>query len=229
MGIRRTIPAIVAALLVGAVSAAAPIAASAGTPACGPGCIGVFSGELGSYAQQNFIEHVWGGTASVGTPTGLTQASGSDASEDFINPHPGKVSDYFNLGLVSADVNSHYGNLKASQLEYAPLGVPTGLCVAAADDPYQNEALSLQSCTIPGRTVWIIGTSLSPSTAVKGFFPIVSGATSDFAHPFTMSYPRHVDTSETLPPIRLRHLKFLGADKTVPAEQLWGVKFGALQ
>jgi hypothetical protein len=34
---------------------------------------------------------------------------------------------------------------------------------------------------------------------------------------------------ETLPPIRLRHLKFLGAAEAVPAQQLWGVKFGALQ
>ena len=229
MGVKRTIRAAVAVLIASGVSAAAPVAASAGTPACGTGCIGVFSDELGTYAQPNFIEHVWGGAASIGTPTGLTQASGSDSSEDFINPHPGLVSDYYNLGLVSADVDRHYAGLKASQLEYAPLGMLTGLCVGAADDPYQNEPLSLQSCTIPGRTVWIIGTSLSPSTAVKGFFPIVSGATSDFAHPFTMSYPRHVDTSETLPPIRLRHLKFLGADKTVPAEQLWGVKFGALQ
>ena len=47
---------------------------------------------------------------------------------------------------------------------------------------------------------------------MKGFFPIVSGATADFEHPFTMSYPRHVDTDEMLPPIRLRHLEFLGAD-----------------
>jgi len=229
MGGKRTIRAAVAVLIAGGVSAAAPVVASAGTPACGPGCIGVFSNELGSYAQPNFVEHVWGGTASIGTPTGLTQASGSDSSEDFINPHPGFVSDYYNLGLVSAEVNRQYGSLRASQLEYAPLGVPTGLCVGAADDPYQNEALSLRSCTIPGRTVWIIATSLSPASAAKGFFPIVSGATSDFSHPFTMSYPRHVDTSETLPPIRLRHLKFVGADKTVPAQQLWGVRFGELQ
>ena len=226
MGVKRTIRAAVAVLIASGLSAAAPVAASAGTPECGPGCIGVFSNELGSYAQPNFVEHVWGGTASIGTPTGLTQASGSDSSEDFINPHPGDVTDYYNLGLVSADVNQHYGSLKASQLEYAPLGVPTGLCVGVADDPYQNEALSLQSCTIPGRTVWIIGTSLSP---VKGFFPIISGATSDFSHPFTMSYPRHVDASETLPPIRLRHLEFRGDDKTVPAQQLWGVKVGPLQ
>jgi hypothetical protein len=187
----------------------------------------VFSDELGTYAQPSFVEHVWGGVATVGTPTGLTQASGSDSSEDFMNPHQGDVTDYYNLGLVSADVNRHYGSLKASQLEYSPLGVPTGLCVGVAASPYQNEALSLQSCTVPGRTVWIIATSLSPATA--GFFPIVSGDTADFSHPFAMSYPHHVDTSQMLPPIRLRHLQFEGADHAVPAEQLWGVKLGSLQ
>jgi len=212
------------------VSAVAPVAASAGTPQCGPSCIGVFSDELGTYAQPNFVEHVWGGTASIGTPTGLTQASGSDSSEDFVNPHPNEdVSDYYNLGLVSAAVNRHYGTLKASQLEYAPLGVPTGLCVGVAADPYQNEALSLQSCTVSGLTVWIIGTSLSPATAGMGFFPIVSGATSDFSRPFAMSYPHHVDTGETLPPIRLRHLEFQGPNHLLPAQQLWGVKLGGLQ
>jgi hypothetical protein len=229
MGVKRTIRAAVAVLVAAGVSAAAPVAASAGTPQCGPECIGVFSNELGTYAQPTFVEHVWGGTARIGTPTGLTRASGADSSEDFVNPHPVLVSDYYNLGLVSAAVNRHYGTLKASQLEYAPLGVPSGLCVGTAVNPYQNEALSLQSCAVAGRTVWVIGTSLSPATAVHGFFPIVSGATSDFSHPFTMSYPRHVDTSETLPPIRLRHLEFLGADKTVPPQQLWGVKFGPLQ
>jgi hypothetical protein len=128
--------------------------------------------------------------------------------------------------MVSAEVNSHYGSLKASQLEYAPFGVLTGSCVGVATDPFENEALSLQPCTVPGRTVWIIGTTLSPTT--PGYFPIVSGATSDFSRPFAMSYPRNVDTTEALPPIRLRHLQFQGDESTLPDTQLWGVKAGPL-
>ena len=62
-----------------------------------------------------------------------------------------------------------------------------------------------------------------------GLFPIVSGATRDFAHPFTMTYPRHVNTAATLPPIRLRHLEFRGPERTVPETQLWGVAKGPLQ
>jgi hypothetical protein len=202
--------------------------ARAATPQCGSACLGVFSSELGTYASPNFVEHVFGGVARIGTPTGLTTASGVDSSEDFINPHPGKVSDYYALGLVSADVNRRYGTLTASQLEYAPLGKPTGLCVGIPADPFPGEPLSLQSCRIPGRTVWIIGTSLSPATAAAGLFPIVSGATKDVSHPFAMTYPRHPNVN-ALPPIRLRHLKFRGPDGAVPGRQLWGVKMGALQ
>jgi hypothetical protein len=230
MSIKTTVRTAMAALaVVGGVSAAAALPASAATPACGPHCLAVFSSELGTYAQPNFVEHVFGGKATVGQPTGLTKASGSDSSEDFINPHPGSVSDYYAMGLVSADVNRHYGALTASQLEYTPSGVPSGLCVGVATDPFQGEALSLQPCTVPGRTVWIIDTKDSPATAAAHYFPIVSGATTDFSRPFAMTYPRHVNTAKTLPPIRLRHLQFHGDEHAVPARQLWGVVPGALQ
>lgn len=122
--------------------AAAPLSASAATPACGPNCLSVFSPELGTYAHPNFVEHVFGGTATIGQPTGLNTASSSDSSEDFINPHPGTVSDYYAMGMVSAGVNNHYSSLTASQLEYAPSGIPSGLCVGVATEPFENEALS---------------------------------------------------------------------------------------
>jgi hypothetical protein len=230
VSIKTTVRTVMATLTIaGGVSAAAPLPASAATPACGPHCLAVFSSELGTYARPNFVEHVFGGTASVGQPTGLTTASGSDSSEDFINPHPGLVSDYYAMGLVSGDVNRHYGTLTASQLEYAPSGMPSGLCVGVATDPFQGEALSLQPCTVPGRTVWIIDTKDSPATAAAHYFPIVSGATTDFSRPFAMTYPRHVNTAKTLPPIRLRHLQFHGDEHAVPTRQLWGVLAGALQ
>jgi hypothetical protein len=229
VSVKKVLQAAAATLTVAVgVGAAAPLSASAATTECGPSCLSVFSPELGTYANPNFVEHVFGGTATIGQPTGLNTASSSDSSEDFINPHPGTVSDYYAMGMVSAEVNSHYRSLTASQLEYAPSGSPSGLCVGVATDPFENEALSLQPCTVPGRTVWIIGTTLSPATAAAHLFPIVSGATSDFSRPFAMSYPRHVDTTETLPPIRLRRLQFQGDERTLPASQLWGVVRGIL-
>lgn len=100
--------------------------------------------------------------------------------------------------------------------------------MGVAVDPFENEAPSLQPCTVPGRTLWIIATTLSPATAAAHLFPIVSGATTDFSRPFAMSYPRHVDTTETLPPTRLRRLQFQGHERTLPANQLWGVVHGIL-
>jgi hypothetical protein len=65
----------------------------------------------------------------VGEPVGLKQASGSDSSEDIV-PRGGHVSDFYVAGMVSAEVNTHYGSLQAVQQEHAPFGIPTGLCVA---------------------------------------------------------------------------------------------------
>ena len=114
LSIRRKVLAAAATLtIVGGVSAAATGAASAATPACGPACISVFSSELGTYADPNFVEAVLGGgAATVGQPVGLKQASSTDPSQDILPggaTRGGKVSDFYADGMVSAEVNSHYG------------------------------------------------------------------------------------------------------------------------
>ena len=65
MSLKKKVGAIAAALTtVCGMSAAAAIPASAATPACGQYCIGVFSSELGTFAEPNFVEHVFGGVAT---------------------------------------------------------------------------------------------------------------------------------------------------------------------
>lgn len=76
--------------------------------------------------------------------------------------------------------------------------------------------------------MFIIGTTLSPTTAADHLFPILSGATTDFARPFAMTYPAHVNTASPLPPIRLDHLVFSGSQHTLADDQLWGVTKGLL-
>jgi len=93
------------------------------------------------------------------------------------------VSQFYADGMVSAAVNEHYGSEPAVQLEYAPYGRPTGLCTAVATTAHQNEGLSLQPCSTPGTTVWILDTADSPGTAS---FPIVNGSDTDpGADPFS--------------------------------------------
>ncbi|MED7827708.1 hypothetical protein, partial [Streptomyces chiangmaiensis] len=62
----------------------------------------------------------------------------------------------------------------------------------------------------------------SPKTAAKGHFPIVNGSTTDFAHPYAMTYygdPCHKHAADK--PIRIAHL--LNNPAHVHDNQLWGV------
>ena len=80
-------------------------------------------------------------------------------------PGDGLVSDMYAAGLESAKVDSHYGGEKATQLDYAPFGIGTGLCVGLATAAYQNEGLTLQQCSVSAGTVWILDHADSPATA----------------------------------------------------------------
>jgi hypothetical protein len=156
----------------------------------------------------------------------LKPGSLSDASEDNL-PVGGKVvGDFYTDGMVSAAVNTKYAGLKAAQIEFAPGGKPTGLCVGLARAPYRNEGLTLQHCNVPGLTVWIIDTPDSPSTAAAGYFPIVNAATTDFVHPYAMDLPNYEVANHETPQIRANKLQFLGSNKTLPDRQLWGAHFG---
>lgn len=225
---RKTLAAVATLTLVGGVSAAATGAASAATPACGPGCISVFSSELGTLDHPNFVEAVLGGGgANVGQPVGLKQASGTDPSQDFRpggTDTGGTVSDFYAAGMVSAEANSHYGSLPAVQQKYAPFGNETGLCVGLASVAHQNQGLTLQPCSVPGTTVWIVG----PAT-MSGYFPIINASTTDFSRPFAMHLPRNEVASGRPLQMQVRRLQFRTSEKTLPARQLWGAVFGVLE
>jgi hypothetical protein len=199
--------------------------ANAATPECGMMCGSVFSRELGSYAQTGPVEAVLGGVARVGQPVILKPPSRSDPSQDII-PEGQSVSDFFEAGLVSADVNSHYGSLMGVQQRYAPFGIGTDLCVGLAKVAYQNEGLTLQPCDVSARTVWIIDT---PDSHVPMYFAIVNASTTKFERPFAMDLRRDeiVNDRKTLQ-IHVRRLKFLTDDKILPDSQLWGFIPGVL-
>jgi hypothetical protein len=222
MSIKSKALAAAAALTVAAgLSTVGTLPASAATPQCGPRCIQIFSAKFGTNANPNFVETVFQGVARVGQPTILARPSSSNPAGDLIATAPGGglVSDFFATGLVSAAVNQHYGNLNAAQIEYAPFGKPTGLCAGLATTAYQNEGLTLQPCSTPGgTTVWIIDTADSPATA-PARFPIVSGSTTDFTHPFAMTIhgnPAH----KRFPQIKVQRLR--GNPDHVRVSQLWG-------
>jgi hypothetical protein len=208
----------------GGLSLGGTLSARAATPECGDDCISIFSRELGTYTHPNVVETVLGGVAKVGQPVILKRASSSDPSQDFL-PRGGLVSDFYAAGMVSADVNRHYGDLTAAQIEYAPFGMPSGLCVGLAAIAFQNEGLTLRPCTVPATTVWIIDTADYPA----GYFTIVNGSTTDFSRPFAMTYPRDQQAADQrIQQIKVRRLQFVSKEHTVRDRQLWGALFGVL-
>ena len=222
MRMKRKVSAAMAVLMtVGSVIALDSLPASAATLACGSACGSVFSRELGSYADLNVVEAVLAGSAQVGQAVILKDASGSDPSEDII-PHRNSVSALYAAGMVSADVNTNFGELIGVQQEYAPYGVGTGLCVGLARTAYQNEGLTLQSCSLPGTTVWIINPTMP-------YFPIVNGSTTKFERPYAMDLPHdEIVSDQQILQIHVRRETFLTDDKTLPDSQLWGFKQGVL-
>jgi hypothetical protein len=226
MSIKSKVLATAATLtLAGGLSAVGTVAASAATPQCSAvnhTCVEIFSAKYGTQTDLGFVETVLRGIPARGVPTGVHPASSSNPAQDLIVPLVGTVSQLHADGMVSAAAAAHYGKEHAAQIEYAPYGKPTGLCAALAVTAYQNEGLSLQPCSIPGTTVWILDTGDSPATA-PGIFPIVNASTTDFAHPFAMTIlgnPAH----HRFTPIIVRHLA--GNPARVRANQLWGTHFG---
>jgi hypothetical protein len=210
--------------LAGGLSTLAAVPASAATAQCGASCIQVYSAKYATPTSLGFVETVFLGIAVRGVPTEVRPASSSNPAEDLIVPlgGPVPVSEFYTDGMVSAAVSEHYGSEPAVQIEYAPYGKPTGLCAAVATTAYQDEGLSLQPCSAPGTTVWIIDIADSPATAPT-YFPIVNGSDTDFVHPFAMTIlgdPAH----QPFTPIIMQHLT--GNPGSVPANQLWGAHNG---
>lgn len=234
-------------LLVGGAIAAGTMSANAATPQCGEHCIDIYNKKLGTADHPRFVETVHQGVAKVGQPTVLQRASSSNPAEDFL-PRVGKVSDFYKAHLVSSEVNRHYGDLRAAQIQYAPFGKASGLCVGLVTTAYQNEGLTLQSCGLPGKTVWILDTKDSPATAADNYFPLVNGSTSDFRHPFAMTYQSHAQRglghwghgrgnhghwshsrSNKHLSAQIQVRKLMGNPAHVPDSQLWGTNLGVVK
>ena len=216
MPINSKVPAAAAGLILACgLSAAATLPAGASTTQCGSACVQISSKLYG----PGFVESAFQGIAAAGQPTILHPASDSDPTGDFINPlgHPVLVSTFYAQGMVSAAVNAHYGSEPAVQVEYAPDGQGTGLCAAVATPAYQNEGLSLQPCSTPGTTVFIIDKNDSPGTW-PAWFPIVNASTADFTHPYTMTIDGN-PADKPFPQITLQRMHDNPTD--VPDNQLW--------
>jgi hypothetical protein len=226
--------------LVGGVATVGTLSASASTPSCGHRCIDVFSRQFGTHHSPNFVMDVFRQGAKVGQPIILFRNSNSDPAEDFTVSFQGLVSDFYAAGLVSPQVNLHYGggsvaskDEPAFELEYSPYGVDSGLCVGTRSTAVQGEGVTLQPCGVTAKTVWILDTfDKSFPAFFTGYFPAINGSDTNFSHPFVLTYPANgFPTDKPRPQLQVRNLtgfsNGIGAVVgTVIDTQLWGANFG---
>jgi len=236
--------------------------AGAATPSCGPACINIFSRDFGTFKSPNFTLDVLRQGARVGQPNILFRVSNSDPALDWSLSFQGSVSDFCAAALVSALTCLHYGgaghfnavggqcptgtvgpdkngvctypDLPAWEVEYAPFGVDSGLCMGVAATASQNEGVSLQPCGVSGKTVWIGDTLDNP---FSHYVPVINGSNTNFSHPFVLTYPNNsFPTDKPRPQIQVRNLTgftqpggIFPVITSVSSNQLWSATFGVLR
>jgi hypothetical protein len=242
--------------LVGGVGAVGAMSASAATPSCGRGldCIDLFSRAFGTHQTPNYVLDVLRQGAKVGQPIILFRTSNTDPAEDFAPSIQGTTADFYAAGLVSSAVALHYGCIPATQaggnfpncglngvddpaieVEYAPFGVDSGLCVGLAATATAKEGVTLQPCGVSAKTVWIVDTNDSPATLNRGYVPLINGSDTNFSHPFVLTYPGNgFPTDRPRPQLFVTNLTGFSQGRglqigSVDDTQLWGADFGVLR
>ncbi len=253
MSIKSKVFAATAALtLIGGASGAAAFTAGtagAATPSCGHDCADIFSHQFGSHHTPAFVVDVLRQGAKVGQPIILFRTSSDDPAEDFTGSFQDTVADFYAASMVSAAVALHYGcipggplgpctngvNDPAFELEYAPYGVDSGLCMGVGSTAVQGSKVALEPCGVSSRTVWIIDTF--DTTIANGYVPLINGSDTNFSHPFVLTYPANgYPTDVPRPQLVTKNLTGFSHGfppgptlGSVNDNQLWGSDFGVLK
>jgi hypothetical protein len=257
MSIKSKVLATAATLtLVGGVGMAGALSAgtaSAATPSCGGSCIDIFSHQFGTHRTPNYVVDVLRQGEKVGQPIILFRTANFDPAEDWTVSFQGTTADFFAAGLVGAAVALHYGciagvnfpdcyglpiavNDPAFEIEYAPYGVDSGLCLGVASTAVQEEGVTLQPCGVSAKTVWIADIFDSPSTLFNGYVPLINGSDTNFSQPFVLTYPASgYPTDQPRPQLQVDQITGFSQGfppgpelGTVQDNQLWGADFGVL-
>jgi hypothetical protein len=240
--------------------------ATAGTPSCGPGCVNTYNKDFvpgvltgGASTGPSSPIDVFRQSEKVGNPIILFRSSNADPALDWSMAFQGTVADFFVAGLVSPAVALHYGcsplifpagtcigtapgvgtfpNLAAFEIEYAPFGVNSGLCMGVAATAFQGEGVTLQPCGVSSKTVWIVDSPLENLHALPGF-PLINGSDTNFSHPFVLTYPANANPTDK-PRVQVTVTNLTGFAQpgnggvfpiigTVSSTQLWLQTLGVL-
>ncbi len=247
----KVFAATAAVALIGGAGAIGATSSSAATPSCGASCINIYPKEyaattLGGAPQ--FVTDVLRQGMKVGQPVILFRESNSDPAEDFTYANQGLVSDFYAAGLVSSAVALHYGCLgavpvagadipcssaavddAAYEVEYAPYGVDSGLCVGVGFTAAAGAKVALEPCGVSSKTVWIQDTNPGDFSPASGFYAAINGSDTNFSQPFVMTYPGGgaYPTDKPRPQLEIENLTGFSASVSNDA-QLWNGFGGVL-
>jgi hypothetical protein len=268
MSIKSKVLATAAALtMVGGVGTAGvlgtPVSASAETPSCGNSCVDIFSQEFGTHRDPGFVLDVYQQHIRIGQPIILYRQSNADPAEDFRPELMGTVADFLAAQMVTPAFAMNYGcipigqggagtgnfpdcfgdadfvaNDTAFEIEYAPDGVLSGLCVGVASTAVQGESVTLQECGASSKTVWAVDIYDQPiESFYDNYYPLINGSDTDFSQPYVLSYPQSgYPTDKPRPVLQVDNLTGFTQGypptidtnyPTVPDYQLWGGDTGS--
>ena len=224
MSMKHTIVTVAAtlALAIGA-GAAGTLSAKAATSACSQHCDNWFSAAYGTAEHPNYVLGLSSATSRSVT---LTRASGANPAEDFA---PGQlltpVSDWVTAGLMPPGLDALYGKLGATEIEYAPKGIPTDQCLGVGAHAGVVAGLAsvtrvtLLPCGESARTLWIVDPVTTPAGS---YFALISGTTDrNFVHPEALTVLKPGLPLVTAPLVT--HIRALPLN-----HQLWSFTQGAL-
>jgi hypothetical protein len=226
MSLKSKVFAAAAALtMVGGLGAAGALTANAATPSCGHSCIDLFSNEFGSHHSPNFVFDVLRQGDKVGQPIIAFRTSNSDPAEDFTVSYQGTVADFYAAGLVSATLDLHYSHFRAFEFQYSPNGVNTGLCIGVGSTAGNGTPVTLQSCGVSSKTVWVVD---SYDTIAGGYVPLINGSDTNFSDPYVLHYPGNSYPTDNPRPELNTHQLQKYSNGTVFNNEMWGADYGIL-
>ena len=216
------------ALAGGGLGTAGTLSASAASSNCGSGCQDLYGQKFGS----GYILNVKGGTAAAGQEIILYQASKDSTAEDFVITKVGAVGsiDDLHRGLNTPPFDTSFAALSAYEIQYAPSGVPSGLCVGTFPGQLAQAGfkLRLEPCGLIRTVVWVVfGGQFAGEKITSGYDVLINAATDSLSDPLALNYPVGSPTDMPRPWLNVQPLHESGG--TVDSSQQWTWRNGPVK
>jgi len=125
-----------------------------------------------------------------------------------------------------------YPDFEAYEIQYAPFGVDSGLCVGVGSTAVAGTKVALEPCGVSSKTVWI--KDWTNATIFGGYVPLINGSDTNFSQPYVLTYPSSgYPTDKPRPQLYTTNLTGFSQGSFnnptgVNSNQLWGADAGVL-